>query len=163
MLFLTTFTTSSTTVITIPTISASCNTCTTVIISSYITSRRPGAAVLNRTDRTATLPFLWWYISGYGHIYYYCIYHCLPLMIHLWLWLHVLILFKVLSSSDDISLVMATSHMGLEHASRRKKLPMVNFLIFVHKNVYRITLGANFESKNWKHDLPRLCFIPRAN
>ena len=30
------------------------------------------------------------------------------------------------------------SHMGLEHASREKKLPMVNFLIFVHKNVYRI-------------------------
>ena len=30
------------------------------------------------------------------------------------------------------------AHMGLEHASREKKLPMVNFLIFVHKNVYRI-------------------------
>ena len=29
-------------------------------------------------------------------------------------------------------------HMGREHASREKKLPMVNFLIFVHKNVYRI-------------------------
>ena len=29
-------------------------------------------------------------------------------------------------------------HMGLKHASREKKLPMVNFLIFVHKNVYRI-------------------------
>ena len=28
--------------------------------------------------------------------------------------------------------------MGLKHASREKKLPMVNFLIFVHKNVYRI-------------------------
>ena len=28
--------------------------------------------------------------------------------------------------------------MGREHASREKKLPMVNFLIFVHKNVYRI-------------------------
>ena len=27
--------------------------------------------------------------------------------------------------------------MGREHASREKKLPMVNFLIFVHKNVYR--------------------------
>ena len=30
------------------------------------------------------------------------------------------------------------THMGLEHASREKKLPMVNFLIFVHKNVHRI-------------------------
>ena len=29
-------------------------------------------------------------------------------------------------------------HMGLKHASREKKLSMVNFLIFVHKNVYRI-------------------------
>ena len=28
--------------------------------------------------------------------------------------------------------------MGLKHASREKKLPMVIFLIFVHKNVYRI-------------------------
>ena len=28
--------------------------------------------------------------------------------------------------------------MGREHASREKKLPMVNFLIFVHENVYRI-------------------------
>ena len=28
--------------------------------------------------------------------------------------------------------------MGLEHASREKKLPMVIFLIFVHKNVHRI-------------------------
>ena len=28
--------------------------------------------------------------------------------------------------------------MGREHASREKKLSMVNFLIFVHKNVYRI-------------------------
>ena len=27
-------------------------------------------------------------------------------------------------------------HMGREHASREKKLPMVIFLIFVHKNVY---------------------------
>ena len=30
------------------------------------------------------------------------------------------------------------SHMGPEHASREKKLPMVNFLIFVHKNKHRI-------------------------
>ena len=30
------------------------------------------------------------------------------------------------------------NHMGLEHASREKKLPMVIFSIFVHKNVYRI-------------------------
>ena len=29
-------------------------------------------------------------------------------------------------------------HMGLKHASREKKCSMVNFLIFVHKNVYRI-------------------------
>ena len=28
--------------------------------------------------------------------------------------------------------------MGLKHASREKKCSMVNFLIFVHKNVYRI-------------------------
>ena len=28
--------------------------------------------------------------------------------------------------------------MGPEHASREKILSMVNFLIFVHKNVYRI-------------------------
>ena len=28
--------------------------------------------------------------------------------------------------------------MGLKHASREKKLSMVIFLIFVHKNVYRI-------------------------
>ena len=28
--------------------------------------------------------------------------------------------------------------MGREHASREKKCTMVNFLIFVHKNVYRI-------------------------
>ena len=28
--------------------------------------------------------------------------------------------------------------MGREHASREKKLAMVNFLIFMHKNVYRI-------------------------
>ena len=30
------------------------------------------------------------------------------------------------------------AHMGREHASREKKLPMLNFLIFVQKNVYRI-------------------------
>ena len=30
------------------------------------------------------------------------------------------------------------SHMGPEHASREKKLQMVNFFIFVHENVYRI-------------------------
>ena len=36
-------------------------------------------------------------------------------------------------------MVLWTSfHMGLKHASREKKLSMVNFLIFVHKNVYRI-------------------------
>ena len=29
-------------------------------------------------------------------------------------------------------------HMGREHASREKKLTMVDFFIFVHKNVYRI-------------------------
>ena len=29
-------------------------------------------------------------------------------------------------------------HMGLKHSSREKKLPMVNFLIFVQKNIYRI-------------------------
>ena len=29
-------------------------------------------------------------------------------------------------------------HMGREHASREKKLSMVNFLIFVQKNVSRI-------------------------
>ena len=29
-------------------------------------------------------------------------------------------------------------HMGREHASREKKLPMVIFFIFVHENVYRI-------------------------
>ena len=29
-------------------------------------------------------------------------------------------------------------HMGREHAPREKKLSMVNFLIFVHKNVSRI-------------------------
>ena len=29
-------------------------------------------------------------------------------------------------------------HMGREHASREKKLPMVNFLIFVQKNVSTI-------------------------
>ena len=29
-------------------------------------------------------------------------------------------------------------HMGLEHASREKKFTMVNFLIFVQKNVSRI-------------------------
>ena len=34
--------------------------------------------------------------------------------------------------------VQPMDHMGLKHASREKKLPMVNFLIFVHKNVYRI-------------------------
>ena len=31
-----------------------------------------------------------------------------------------------------------TQHMGREHASREKKLPMVNFLIFVQKNVSTI-------------------------
>ena len=33
---------------------------------------------------------------------------------------------------------LGPGHMGREHASREKKLSMVNFLIFVHKNVYRI-------------------------
>ena len=33
---------------------------------------------------------------------------------------------------------LSLQHMGREHASREKKLSMVNFLIFVHKNVYRI-------------------------
>ena len=32
----------------------------------------------------------------------------------------------------------AVKHMGREHASREKKLPMVNFLIFVQKNVSTI-------------------------
>ena len=31
-----------------------------------------------------------------------------------------------------------TAHMGREHASREKKLPMVNFLIFVQTNVCTI-------------------------
>ena len=30
------------------------------------------------------------------------------------------------------------SHIGPEHASREKKLPLVIFFIFVHENVYRI-------------------------
>ena len=30
------------------------------------------------------------------------------------------------------------SHIGPEHASREKKLPMVIFFIFVHENVFRI-------------------------
>ena len=30
------------------------------------------------------------------------------------------------------------THMGREHASREKKIPMVNFLIFVQKNVSTI-------------------------
>ena len=33
---------------------------------------------------------------------------------------------------------LSAKHMGREHASREKKLPMVNFLIFVQKNVSRI-------------------------
>ena len=40
-------------------------------------------------------------------------------------------------------------HMGLEHASREKKLPMVNFLIFVHKNVYRIRF-QEIKIRPWK-------------
>ena len=34
--------------------------------------------------------------------------------------------------------VQPMDHMGLKHASREKKCTVVNFLIFVHKNVYRI-------------------------
>ena len=34
--------------------------------------------------------------------------------------------------------ILKHGHMGLKHASREKKLFMVKFLIFVHKNVYRI-------------------------
>ena len=45
-------------------------------------------------------------------------------------------------SGDDLLGVQGafrgSNHMGPEHASREKKLTVVNFLIFVHKNVYRI-------------------------
>ena len=34
--------------------------------------------------------------------------------------------------------VQPMNHMGLKHASREKKMYYGNFLIFVHKNVYRI-------------------------
>ena len=34
--------------------------------------------------------------------------------------------------------IIHSKHMGWEYVSREKKLPMVNFLIFVHKNIYRI-------------------------
>ena len=47
----------------------------TVIISSYITSREPGAAVLNRTDGTAALTFLLWYISRYGSTHFFMASH----------------------------------------------------------------------------------------
>ena len=36
---------------------------------------------------------------------------------------------------------MAEYHMGPEHTSREKILSMVNFLIFVHKNVYDVVSG----------------------
>ena len=38
----------------------------------------------------------------------------------------------------DISVKTHTFHMGREHVSREKKLTMVNFLIFVQKNVSTI-------------------------
>ena len=49
-------------------------------------------------------------------------------------------------------------HMGREHASREKKLPLVLFFIFVHKNVYRIRFKKikigpleGFEKKAFSH------------
>ena len=45
--------------------------------------------------------------------------------------------------------VVLMNHMGREHASREKKLPMVNFLIFVHKNVYRI-IFQEIKIRPWK-------------
>ena len=40
-------------------------------------------------------------------------------------------------------------HMGREHASREKKLTTVNFLIFVHKNIYRIRF-QKIKIGSWK-------------
>ena len=45
---------------------------------------------------------------------------------------------RVARCGNVCSLGTAIRHMGLEHASREKKLSMVNFLIFVQKNVSRI-------------------------
>ena len=47
--------------------------------------------------------------------------------------------FSDLSTFTNVTMVTTTAvHMGLKHASREKKCSMVNFLIFVHKIVYRI-------------------------
>ena len=38
--------------------------------------------------------------------------------------------------SEEKKQSLKTCHMGREHASREKKLSMVNFLIFVQMNIY---------------------------
>ena len=50
----------------------------------------------------------------------------------------VTLLIQVILVVQVILDVQVILHMGREHASREKNLSMVNILIFVHKNVYRI-------------------------
>ena len=45
---------------------------------------------------------------------------------------------KIFLANFHYMFLKPLEHMGREHASREKKLPMVIFLIFVHKNVYII-------------------------
>ena len=45
---------------------------------------------------------------------------------------------SILASGGEHQSISLHQHMGREHASREKKLPMVNFLIFVQKNVSTI-------------------------
>ena len=72
--------------------------------------------------------------------------HAWLFLVYIWFTcrLHLIIILKVLSTFQRSLIGLhhhthfhTAHHMGLEH-QEKKKLPMVNFLIFVQKNVYRI-------------------------
>ena len=51
----------------------------------------------------------------------------------------VLVHLNKLGNCQNLAIILfIINHMGPEHASREKKLSMVNFLIFVQMNIYKI-------------------------
>ena len=70
---------------------------------------------------------------------YLALVHVYPYHVYILIrWAHISYPSGRIVGVGNVSLVADADHMGREHASREKKLPMVNFLIFVQKNVSTI-------------------------
>ena len=48
-----------------------------------------------------------------------------------------------------LSIAVNTIRMGREHASREKKLPMVNFFIFVRDRFYKVQFAHNSDNRSF--------------